>query len=118
MKKPKYSLDFVNNGDPFDMPNWTTKKHEDALIRMAEYQKEKKLSEKEANDEFKHFVIYETLIELDEDVDINDIRDMHPQDLIELFNAVYNAGRKGIYARDFRQTTPKRKKSKSTGKKN
>lgn len=108
--KGKYSLDFVNNGEPFDMPNWTTEKHENALNQLVQYQKEKKLSDKKANEEFKHFVIYETLKEIDEEVDIDKIRNMHPIDLVDLFNAVYNAGRKGIYARNFRKKTPKSKK--------
>jgi len=118
MKKPKYSLDFVNDGESFDMPNWTTEKHESALQNLVEYQKEQKLSDEKAEKEFKHFVIYETLQTIDSDVEIDDIRNMHPSDLIDLFNAVYNAGRKGIYARNFRQETPKSKKSKSIGKKN
>jgi len=106
----KYSLDFVNKGKNFDMPNWSTEKHENALNNLVSYQKKNKLSDKEAEKEFKHFVIHETLKEIDKDVDLDDIRKMHPMDLIDLFNAVYNAGRKGIYAGNFRQKTPKSKK--------
>jgi len=114
-----YSLKFVNRGKPFDMPNWTPEKHESALAKLNK--DTKKLNDEEQNKEFKYYVIHETLLELDEDCSMDNIRRMHPMDLIELFNAVYNAGREGIYNVDFlrgKNKTPANKKQKSTGTKN
>ena len=34
MKKIKYHLDFVNDDKPFELPNWTPKKHEAALNKL------------------------------------------------------------------------------------
>ena len=112
MEEVEYSIDFVNSGKPFKMPNWTTRKHENALLRLAKFQKEHKdIDDDKLNNEFKYFVIHETLSEIDESVSIEDIRNMHPLDLVELFNAVYNAGRKGIIAKkNFQKPTPKKKK--------
>lgn len=122
MTKKIYSLPIVNNGEDFAMPNWTPKKHEDALDKMAKYcenlegEEKKKAEDKE----FKYFVVHETLQELDGEVTLEEVRNIHPIDLIELFNAVYNAGRTGIYSKDFRKGLKKALRNdllKSTGKK-
>lgn len=99
-KKP-YSLKFVNKGKPFAIPNWTTKKHESALARLAADMKGMPITEQDK--EFKHYVIYETLSTIDEtgECTLEKIRAMHPVDLIDMFHAVYDAGRKGIYSKDF-----------------
>jgi hypothetical protein len=109
MKQPKLSLEFINKGKAFEITNWTVTKHENALSKLAEYQKTHSLSEKQMNNEFKYFVIYETLVEVDSTVDIEAIRVMHPIDLVELFNLIYNAGKRGIYAKDFQQPTQQKK---------
>jgi hypothetical protein len=118
--KEPYSLDFVNKGKPFSIPNWTTYKHESVLAKLAADLKD--VPEKEQDKEFKHYVIHETLSEIDEtgECTLEEIRIMHPVDLIDMFNAVYNAGRKGIYSKDFRKELEKAlkpKELKSTGKK-
>jgi hypothetical protein len=61
--------------------------------------------------------MYETLFEIDESVEIDDIRKyfMHPENMIEFFNAVYYAGKKNIY---FRQEEKPPKRKNSTSKKN
>jgi len=48
-------------------------------------------------------------------VDFDAIKQMHPEDHILLFNAVYSAGRTGIL---FREGVKKPIRKKSTGKKN
>jgi len=111
----RYSLKFVNNGAPFEMPNWTPEKHELALSKLEKGTKG--MSEEQKNSEFKYYVIYETLSNVDPNCKIDDIRNMHPLDLVELFKAVYNAGREGIYFREGSKPK-KRKKQKSTGKTN
>jgi len=108
--KKKFSLTFVNEGKPFILPNWTVGKHKAALAQMLEECKDMK--DEERNDEFNYYVIYQTLKQIDPDVSMDDIRDMHPEDLIQLFNEVYNAGRVGIF---FQQ--PEKGIKKSTGKK-
>jgi hypothetical protein len=121
-KKIRYTLLFVNKGDPFTIKDWTTEKHEAALDKMTQFQEEnKELSEKEIDKEMKHFIVHETLLETDANCDIERIRKMHPIDLINLFNDIYNAGRTGIYYKDFREEgkeTLTNQKSKSIGKKN
>lgn len=104
----KYSLKFVNKGKPFIMPKWTTGKHKAALALMMKECEE--MSNKDKNDKFNFYVIYQTLKQIDSDVDFQEIVDLHPEDLILLFNAVYNAGKEGIY---FQEPQKKRgKKSK------
>jgi len=117
--KEPYSLEFVNKGKPFAIPNWTTAKHESALARLAADAKD--MPEGMQDKEFKHYVIYETLSEIDETnkCTLEKIRNMHPVDLIDMFNAIYGAGRKGIYSKDFRKELETRTllKLKSIGKK-
>ena len=91
----KYSLKFVNKGKPFAMPKWTVGKHKAALAHMMKECKD--MSEEDRTDEFNYYVIYQTLKQVDNDVTLEDIRNLHPEDLILLFNDVYNAGKEGIY---------------------
>lgn len=117
-KKP-YRLKFVNNGEAFAIPNWTTERHEGALAKLTTDMKGATDEEQEA--EFKHYVISETLSQIDEtgDCTLEIIRSMHAIDKVEIFKAIYNAGREGIYSSDFRKEleTRTRQKLKSIGKK-
>lgn len=111
MAKQKYNLKCVNNSKPFEMPVWTPEKHEKALAKLDAAQEKNNWDEKRANTEFMHFVIHETLIEIDPECDIEAIRKLHPATKVELYHEVYNAGREDIYYRDFRKgKTPKDKK--------
>ncbi len=102
IKKP-YSLPFVNKGIDFSIPNWTTDKHEAALAKLAEETKD--MSKEDQEKEFKHYVIYETLSSIDKTgkCTLEKIRNMHPIDIIDMFRAVYNAGKIGIHSKDFRK---------------
>ena len=112
----QFTLKFVNNGKPFVMPKWTVGKHKAALAQMnAECEG---LSDKEKDDEFNYYVIYQTLKQVDSEVSIDDIRGLHPEDLVLLFSEVYNAGKEGIYFQEGQEEKPQTKKRKSTGKKN
>jgi len=101
--KEPYSLEFVNKGKAFSIPNWTTEKHESALAHLAADMKN--MPKGKEDKEFKHYVIYETLSAIDTTgaCTLEKIRKMHPIDLIDIFNAIYGAGRKGIYSKDFRK---------------
>jgi len=103
MKNQKFTLKCVNKGKSFKMPNWTPKKHESALAKLDKAQQKNKWDDKTADREFKYYVVHETLSELDPDCEIEQIRDIHPVTLIELFREVYNAGKENIYYQDFRK---------------
>lgn len=124
MKKIKYSLPFVNEGKPFTVSNWTPEKHEDALAEMIEDTGEDKIKDKEKRQKtqdkfFKYYVILQSLREIDDSVSISDLKELHPDNLVQLFYAVYNAGKISIfYEEDFQKgekTTPRKS---STGEKN
>ena len=116
--KIKYHAKFLNpskeypEGTPFEMPNWTPKKHERALVKLTEYAEKNKMSEDKSNGEFKYFVIHETFIEIDSTCEMEKVRNLHPITLIEWFNAVYNAGREGIVYVDFHKGRKTRKPKK------
>ena len=95
----KYSLKFVNKGKAFTISNWTTEKHENALAEMLKNEKEK--SSIELDKIFRFYVILQTLREIDPDVTIEIIvkEITHPDNVIELFNAVYLEGKKDIHFR-------------------
>lgn len=119
MKKQKLTISFVNKGDPFEVPNWTVERHESALSKLAKEQQEKKWNDKKASEEFKYYVIYETLSEIDESgmCTLEKIRNMHTNNVVELFNIIYLAGKENIYFREG-QKTQNNKKPSSIGKKN
>ena len=109
----KYNLKFINKGKAFCMPKWTTGKHKAALAMMVE--ECKGMTDSEMSEEFNFYVIYQTLHQIDNSVTIESIKELHPEDLIELFNAVYNAGKESIF-----YSPPEKGKQgskKSTGKK-
>ena len=114
MTNKKYSLEIVNNGKPFIMPKWTVKKHRAALRNTVA--NTKNMSDEEQQEEFNYYVIYETLKQIDDSITVDDIKNLHPEDMMQLFNDVYNAGKEGIYFREGKKPQPKKKKS--TGKKN
>ena len=96
MKKTAYKLDFVNNGEPFKLGSWTVGKQEEILKETAEF--EDKLSEKELDKKYRRLIILKGLHEVDENVSEDDLINMHPDDLIAIFAAVYLQGKRGILA--------------------
>ena len=103
--KQKFTLKFVNNGAPFEMPDWTVEKHEISLSKLAVAQAKNKWDDAEANKEYKFYVIHETLLEIDPECTLEDVKSIgHPATRVELFNAVFDAGRENIYyVEDFRK---------------
>jgi hypothetical protein len=106
----KLKLKFVNEGKAFDIPLWTTEKHESALDKLVKATKG--LSDEVKDKEFKFYIIHESLLEVDQNCKMEDVKKMHPIDTIDLFNVLYNAGRTGIWEEDFRveEKTSKKKK--------
>lgn len=94
----KLKLKFVNNKKPFVLPNWTVKKHKTVLEQISKMPKT--ATEDDRDTEFQILCIYESLKEIDSDVDLEKIRVLHPATHIELFNVVYNEGKVDIYFRD------------------
>ena len=118
MKNVKYSLKFVNKGKPFEVTNWTVEKHEKAIALAIEYTKDKKnASETVKENWLKYAIIYQTLVEIDETVTIEDVMKFftHPENLVDAFNSVYYAGKKNIH---FHEGEKRPKKRNSTLKKN
>jgi len=73
-------------------------KHEKALELMISEQG-KDLSEREEETLFRFYAIYVSLKEIDDEVSFHDVRNMHPENLLKLFNIVYLAGRVEIFFR-------------------
>ena len=117
MTKIKYTLKFVNEGKEFEMPPWTVEKHEKAMVNAVKATKDKKMSNAEKESMVKYQIILIALQEIDASVTIEDIIEffVHPDNIIEFFNAVYYEGKKDIY---FHQEEKPPKKKKGTTKKN
>ena len=118
-KQIKYTLPFINNGKEFVLSDWTVEKHERAIAAALEVTKNNKnLNSIQKENELKYAIMYEALVEIDESVELDDIRKYfkHPENIVEFFNAVYYAGKKNIYFRKEEKKPPKKKNS--TSKKN
>lgn len=111
-KKLLYSLDFINEGENFSLPNWTVEKHENTLEELITENAD--ATDKERDRLYRYYVILQSLREIDDRVTISDIKKMHVDDLIALFEAVYNEGKKGIIATNFRKGKSPNKKKSST----
>ena len=109
----KIKLPFVNNNKPFEITTWTTSKHERALELLLK--NTENLTDEERTKEFKYYVIYVALKEVDESVKFEDIKNLHVENIADLFNLIYNAGKLKIEVEeDFREGD---KPPKSNGKK-
>ena len=117
MRKIKYTLKFVNEGKEFVIPEWNVQKHERAMVNAVKATKAKDISDSEKENMVKFYIILEALQEIDSSVTIEDVSGffVHPDNIIEFFNAVYYAGKKDIY---FHQEEKPPKKRKGTTKKN
>jgi len=117
MKKTKYTLEFVNEGKEFELPPWNVQKHERAMVNAVKATKDKKLSSAEKESKIKFYIILEALQEIDASVTFEDVSGffVHPENIVEFFNAVYYEGKKDIY---FHQEEKPPKKKKGTTKKN
>jgi len=98
MKKTKYTLPFVNKGKDFYLSKWTVRKHEEVLKETAKYEKD--LSEKELDKKYRNLLILKGLHEVDPSVTEDNLLDLHPDEQVALFAAVYLQGKRGILAED------------------
>ena len=94
----KLNLKFVNGGKPFILPNWTVGKHKAVLEEVNKLSKT--VSEEDKDVEFQYWCIFIGLEELDPDLQIEQVRNIHPAVLGELFNVVYSEGKCDIYFRE------------------
>ena len=101
----KLSLPFVNDGKPFTVGNWTVEKHEKALQLMGE--ELGNLSPEETEKELKYYIVFVGLSELDDSVTIDIVRNLHVDNLIELFTIIYYKGKVDIF---FQQSDKKKGK--------
>ena len=91
-------LKFINDGKPFEIGTWTTEKHERALELLLKNTKD--VSEEERTKEFKYYVIYVALKEVDKNLDFATIKNLHVENVADLFNLIYNAGKLDIIVED------------------
>ena len=95
----QYKLKFVNGGSPFEMPEWTVGKHEKLLKTMIPFDEKLKLDVLKKSDYDKIYrenMILSSLNEIDKNVNETHLKSMHPDDFIDLWEAVYNSGKRGI----------------------
>lgn len=105
----KYTLECVNKGKPFVLSSWTVSKHKDVLREVKQWE-DKIKDEKKLDEKYRHILILRGLNEIDPNVTEADLDNLHPDDLIALFAAVYYAGKQGIIDKsDFQkgEKTPK-----------
>jgi hypothetical protein len=92
-------MSFINKGSPFDMPIWTVAKHEqllDEMLPLDEKLKLKVIEQKDYDKQYRLKMILLSMREVDDKVTERDLQELHPDDFIELWMAVYNSGKKGI----------------------
>ena len=91
----KLTLPFVKKGSPFVVKNWTIEKHEKALeLLVTEC---KNLTPKEQDKLFRYYVIYVGLLEIDDSIDFETIQSLHVENIMELFEVIYYAGKVDIF---------------------
>lgn len=98
MAEEKFVLEFVNEGKPFSFPKWTVAMHEAAMSRMLE--DNPKASDEERESLFRYYVIHESLVKLDKKVKLTEVKTLHPENLVILFNAAYTSGKRDVYFRE------------------
>jgi len=91
------------------MPNWSVGKHElllEQMLPIDEQLREKSITQKDYDKKYRLNMILLSLHDIDEKVSEKDLLELHPDDFIDLFMAVYTAGKRGIEIKltpDFQQ---------------
>jgi len=114
MSKTLYTIPFVNKGKPFYLNKWTVRKHEEVLKETAKYEKE--LKGEALDGKYRNLLILKGLHEVDPSVTEDDLLDLHPDEKVALFAAVYLQGKRGILVND--DATFRKKSQKSKDKNN
>jgi hypothetical protein len=95
----KYSIVCINEGKPFDMPKWSVDKHEkllECMIALEEKLKLKIIEQKDYDKQYRLKMILLSIHEIDPNVTEKDLQELHPDDFIDLWMAVYNSGKRGV----------------------
>lgn len=101
----KLKLKFVNKGKPFELKNdWSVEKQEKVLELMV--QNTVDMDDNQKDREFKYYVIYVGLSEIDSEIKMEEIRKLHPENIADLWTVIYTKGKVDIFFRE--------KKSKKT----
>jgi hypothetical protein len=87
----KIKLSFVNDGKPFNLPAMTVKRQEELMEEMAKL--EDKISEDQYNREINKILVLKTLQAVDDNITMEHINNMHPDDYIKLFSRIWTEGR-------------------------
>lgn len=114
MSKTKYTLPFVNEGKDFTLTKWTVRKHEEVLKETAQYEDDdpkKGLKGDKLDKKYRNLLILKGLHEVDPNVTEDDLLDLHPDEKVALFAAVYLQGKRGILA-EKKANFPKKKDQK------
>lgn len=111
MTRTKYNIKFVNKGKDFYLSKWTVRKHEEVLKETTAF--EGKLSEKALDEKYRKLLILKGLHEVDPNVTEDNLLDLHPDEQVALFAAVYLQGKRGILAED-KANFQKKKNQKQT----
>lgn len=88
----KIKLSFVKGGkEAFEIPKMTVRRQEELMTEMVKLEKE--METDEYNREMNRLLILKSLQIVDPNVTMENILEMHPDDYIELFTQIWNAGR-------------------------
>jgi hypothetical protein len=104
----KYKIKQILNGKPFEIPAWTVEKHEKHMEEMIPYEdklEEKTITQKEYDRTYRFKMILISLKEVDPTLTENKLRQIHPDNLVDLWIACYNSGKEDIVVNesDFRE---------------
>jgi len=111
MKIKKVQHTLINGGKEFVPNKWTYKKHKQVMKELAKV--EGKLSNEEKEVKFQNLVVLKALEGIDDNVTEADLEDVHPNDRIELWFALYSAGKEGVYVPDADDANFQKKKKKT-----
>jgi len=88
----KAVIEFVNNGEEFELPGLTEKDHERAMEMIAT--QHKKLTNLQFNREMNRKIVLITLQKVDKNVKSSEIETLHPDEFTQLLSAIWRCGRR------------------------
>ena len=97
--KDTFQHPLILDGKEFKLPSWNYGKQLEIVEQMKYWEKsfgKNKPSEDEKGRQFETLLILRGMKEIDSSFNEDTLRQMHPIDRIELFNAIYLSGKRGI----------------------
>ena len=85
------SLSFVNNGEKFTIPKMTVCRHEELMDSMLDM--EGKEDTVKYNREYNKHLVWKTFQIVDKNVTLEDVKNMHLNDFIYVFQLLWDSGR-------------------------